>query len=105
MHKLVKHSTVVLAAVALTSLVLAAPASAQVELEKKQPSAGAMAYDLVLLRPLGIGAIALGGATFIVSLPFSILGGNVSQAGKVLVANPISFTLGRPLGVTRFTPD
>ena len=102
MHKLVKHSMVVLVAVTLISAIAAGPASAQVELQKKEPGAGAMTYDLVLLRPFGIVSIAAGAAVFVVSLPFSVLGGNVPRAAEVLVANPISYTFARPLGVTRF---
>ena len=105
MHKLVKHSMVVLVAVALISVVLAAPASAQVEIETREPGAGAMTYDLLLLRPLGIAATVVGSAIFVVSLPFSALGRNVGNAGRVLVANPFSFTFNRPLGVIRFSPD
>ena len=105
MHKLVKHSMVVLAAVALISVVLAPPASAQVQIEKREPGAGAMTYDLVLLRPMGILATAAGAAIFVVSLPFSALGRNVGRAGKVLVVDPFVFTFSRPLGVITFSPD
>ena len=105
MHKLVKHSMVVLVAVALISVVLAAPASAQVELMKREPGAGAMTYDLLLLRPLGAAATVVGSAIFVVSLPFSALGRNVGNAGRVLVANPFAFTFVRPLGVITFSPD
>jgi hypothetical protein len=105
MHKLVKHSMVVLVSVALISAVLAVPASAQVELQKKEPGAGAMTYDLFILRPAGLIAIAGGSVVFAISLPFSLLGRNVGRAGEVLVADPISFTFARPLGVIRFSPD
>ena len=105
MHKLIKHSMVVLAAALLVSIVLTAPAAAQVQVEKKPPGAGAMTYDLVLLRPLGAAAIVAGSAVFVVSLPFSALGSNVGRAGKVLVADPFRFTFFRPLGVIRFSTE
>lgn len=105
MHKLVKHSMVVLVAVALVTVVLAAPASAQVEVQKKEPGPGAMTYDLLFLRPFGAVATVLGSAIFVVSLPFSALGRNVGRAGEVLVADPFVFTFARPLGVIRFSPD
>lgn len=105
MHKLVKHSMVVWVAVALISVVLAAPASAQVQVEKREPGPGAMTYDLVFLRPLGIVATGAGAVIFVVSLPFSALGRNVSRAGKVLVVDPFEFTFSRPLGVNRFSSD
>lgn len=105
MHKLVKHSMFVLVAVALISVSMAAPASAQVQIEKREPGAGAMTYDLLLLRPLGAVATVLGSAIFVVSLPFSALGRNVGRAGTVLVVNPLAFTLARPLGVIRFDAE
>jgi hypothetical protein len=62
------------------------------------PSAGAMLVDGVVIRPLGIVATLLGGATFIVTLPFSALGGNVDEAAHMLVVNPAKMTFKRPLG-------
>ena len=105
MHKLVKHSMVVLAATVLVTVLLAAPASAQVQVEKKEPGAGAMTYDLFFLRPCGAAATVVGSAIFVVSLPFSALGRNVGRAGKALVVDPFVFTFSRPLGVIRFSPD
>ena len=103
MHKLVKHSMLVLLAVMLICASLAPPASAQVEVEKRPPGGAAMAYDLVLLRPLGLVATVGGTAVFVVSLPFSLLGGNVGQASKALVADPLTFTFVRPIGFIPFS--
>ena len=47
-----------------------------------------MIGDLVIARPLLIGATVLGAAAFVVSLPFTALGGNVGEAGKALVVEP-----------------
>jgi hypothetical protein len=57
-----------------------------------------MTADLCLVRPLGIASTVLGAAVFVVSLPFSILGGNVGEAGDKLVADPAKFTFVRPIG-------
>ena len=62
------------------------------------PSSAAMMADLILVRPLMLGTTALGGAIFALSLPFSILGGNVSEAGKELVVKPAYATFLRCLG-------
>ena len=62
------------------------------------PSAGLMAADLVLARPLGIASTALGCAVFIVSLPFSLPGGNTKAVFKTTVVKPAEFTFKRPLG-------
>lgn len=64
----------------------------------RAPSGEAMAADVLLLRPLGIVATVLGSAAFVVSLPFSALGGNVGQAADKLVAEPAAYTFKRPLG-------
>ncbi len=60
--------------------------------------AGKMAGDALVVRPLGICATVIGGALFIVSLPFSALGGNTESAYEYLVEDPFNFTFKRPLG-------
>ena len=64
----------------------------------EEPSAGAMAADLVLARPLGIASTALGCVVFVASLPFSLPGGNTKEAFKATVVKPAAFTFKRPLG-------
>ena len=49
------------------------------------PKGYAMVGDLIIARPLLIGATAIGAAAFIVSLPFTALGGNVGEAAQSLV--------------------
>lgn len=44
-----------------------------------------------------VGTVA-GAATFLVSLPFSALGGNVGETAQTLVKDPIQYTFYRPLG-------
>jgi len=67
----------------------------------EEPSAMAMAGDLVVARPLGLIATVLGTAVFIVSLPFSLLGGNSGEAAKTLVVGPAKTTFVRCLGCTQ----
>jgi hypothetical protein len=43
----------------------------------------------------------VGGAVWLVSLPFSLLGGNADEAGEVLVMGPAKATFVRCLGCTR----
>ncbi len=64
----------------------------------EENSGSVMTADLILVRPLGIVATVLGCAVFIVSLPFSALGGNTKQASQKLVKEPAAFTFTRPLG-------
>jgi len=95
-----KRSLVFLLAAALAFTWAASPALAA---EKKyitgeDRDAKAMMFDLVVLRPLGLVGLAVGTAFFIVSLPFSLLGGNTGEAAQKLVAEPAKYTFTRPLG-------
>jgi hypothetical protein len=62
------------------------------------PSGAAMFVDGLVIRPLGAVATLLGSAVFIVTLPFSALGGNVGQAKQALIDEPAIMTFKRPLG-------
>ena len=62
------------------------------------PSPASMAVDGLVVRPLGIAATVIGTAIYIVTLPFSAAGGNVSEAGDSLVKEPYRMTFRRPLG-------
>lgn len=65
-----------------------------------RPSAGAMAMDAVIARPM-LFALTLGGtAAFVASLPFSSLGGNVEEAANFLVIGPAKSTFTRCMGCT-----
>ena len=39
-----------------------------------------------------------GAAFWIATSPFTVLGGNISEAGEVLVVKPFKYTFGSPLG-------
>ncbi len=95
--KLGKKTIVLLVAAALVLIPLGT-ALAQSSLDSNQPDAGAMATDLILVRPLGFVSMILGTAAFIVSIPFTTTGKNVDQAWDTLVAKPATFTFQRPLG-------
>lgn len=81
-----------------TGLVTNSPSSAADELD--EPTAMAMAGDLLIARPAGVVLTALGSVAFVVSLPFSAAGGNVSQAAEHLVFRPSKTTFVRCLGCT-----
>ncbi|WAE52364.1 multidrug transporter [Stutzerimonas frequens] len=97
------------AVLALTTGLLAMPAHAEsvpqnasgdpmyiVEAPKAYPMVG----DLIIARPLLIAATAIGAGVFVVSLPFTALGGNVGEAGKALVVEPGKAAFVRCLGCT-----
>jgi hypothetical protein len=64
----------------------------------REPTAGGMAVDLVLLRPLTLVAAVAGTAVYVVALPFTLLGDNIEEAGDTLVVKPMCYTFVRPLG-------
>ncbi len=66
--------------------------------EKQTSSAEAMAVDLIAARPLGFVAMVGGTLVFVVSWPFSALGGNSNEAWDTLVVAPAEYTFSRPLG-------
>jgi len=57
-----------------------------------------MTADVALARPVGAAATVTGFALFLISSPFSLLGGNAGEAWDNLVAAPASYTFERPLG-------
>ncbi len=62
------------------------------------PTAEAMIFDGLVIRPLALGATAVGAAIFIVTSPFSLLGGNADEAATALVSEPAAYTFKRCLG-------
>jgi len=89
-----KRMMQVTVALLLTALV-SVPAQAQ-------PAEGVRTEDAVVdalvARPVGLVATLLGSAVFVVSLPFSALGGNVDDAAQALVVGPAKETFTRCLG-------
>ena len=77
------------------SFVIAAEGSNR---QYKQPSPEVMTVDLVLCRPLGFVAMLGGTVFFVLSSPFSALGGNIDEAWDSLVVTPANYTFSRPLG-------
>lgn len=104
--KLFRSTAVVLA---LTTGLLALQAQAEVAQQNasgdpmytvEAPKAYSMIGDLLIARPLLIGATVIGAAAFVVSLPFTALGGNVGEAGQALVVEPGREAFVRCLGCT-----
>lgn len=65
---------------------------------KYQPTAEQMIIDGLIYRPLSLAGTLLGTGLFIVTLPFSLIGGNAGQAGERLVLEPARSTFDRCLG-------
>ncbi|MBS8240543.1 hypothetical protein DYI22_08490 [Marinobacter lipolyticus] len=67
----------------------------------EKPSALAMTGDALFVRPALLATTIVGSAVYLVSLPFSALGGNAGEAGEVLVVGPAKATFVRCLGCSR----
>lgn len=63
------------------------------------PSGGAMAFDLLVVRPVGLVATILGAGLFVLQIPLSLIQGEApSDPAKQLVVAPAKYTFDRPLG-------
>lgn len=90
-----------LVAVLSLALVLVAPQVGYSQTVEEKPTAFAMVGDLVLARPLLLAFTVVGTAAFVVSLPFSLAGGNTKAAAQTLVVGPGEATFVRCLGCTK----
>ncbi|MFJ4196367.1 multidrug transporter [Pseudomonas sp. NPDC089534] len=66
----------------------------------QNPPAYAMIGDLLIARPLLTVATVIGAGVFVVSLPFTALGGGIGDAGEALVVAPAKAAFARCLGCT-----
>ena len=83
---------------ALICIPLTNSALAQEYSRAEESSGGAMIYDLLVVRPIGVVATALGSVFWLVSIPFSASGDNFDTATQKLVKEPAAYTFKRPLG-------
>lgn len=99
------HPKSLVSALAAVCMILTASlARADQYSDNVQPTAEAMAGDLIAVRPLGLVATILGAATFLVALPFTIPSGSVGSSAKVLIGEPFQYTFTRPLGQSQAKP-
>ena len=89
--------------VLLTCMTLMLPAYGFADQKTEKPNAWEMGADLVIARPIGFVGTILGTVVFVVSLPFSLLGGNVGDAADALVIGPAKTTFLRCLGCANNT--
>lgn len=66
----------------------------------QNPPAFAMIGDLLIARPLLIGATIIGTGLFVIALPFTAMGGGIGRTGKALVVDPAKAAFVRCLGCT-----
>ncbi|MEL0081841.1 MAG: multidrug transporter [Gammaproteobacteria bacterium] len=92
--------TKLLGATILATSLMAQPAMAS-SAGGQEPNAVEMGADLIIARPVQLAATGIGAVVFLASLPFTVLGDNVGQAGKTLVAAPAKATFARCLGCVK----
>ncbi len=97
MQIILKHATITLIVLSLLMVPLYTVAADNVN-QLKAKTAGEMVTDGILVRPLGIVSLVAGFGLFIISSPFSAMGGNIGEAWGTLVVEPAKFTFARPLG-------
>jgi hypothetical protein len=97
MQPFLKHTIITITILSLLMVPISALA-----IENADPmgayASGEMVADGLIVRPLGIVALVTGFGLFIISSPFSALGGNIGEAWDTLVTDPAKFTFARPLG-------
>jgi hypothetical protein len=98
MFKLAKKSLVLVVTVSLLIIPFGSAALGGEYFEAEEPSGAEMIFDFILVRPVGLIATAVGSVFYVVSLPFSALGGNTGIAGEKLIKDPAAYTFKRPLG-------
>ena len=95
-----KLATCIAAASLLVAAQVAVAADAQREEEKDDaPSAMAMMFDLVLVRPVSLVTCVLGTGVFILDLPLMIFQKNApAEPARRFIVDPLKYTFTRPLG-------
>ncbi|HEY6131310.1 MAG TPA: hypothetical protein VIV27_04790 [Halioglobus sp.] len=64
----------------------------------ESPNEWAMVGDLLVARPIGAVLTVGGAAAWLISLPFTLLAGNASEAAGTLIGGPVETTFMRCLG-------
>ncbi len=65
---------------------------------RAEPEAAGMVIDGLVVRPISLVATVVGAVAYVITLPFSAMGGNVDEAGEKLIAKPAAYTFSRCLG-------
>ncbi|GAB5453105.1 MAG: hypothetical protein Hals2KO_34330 [Halioglobus sp.] len=86
-----------LAAVLIACMLLPQTLLAQDAIDES-PNEFAMVGDLLVARPIGLVMVVAGTATWLVSLPFTLLSGHASEAAGTLIGGPVETTFMRCLG-------
>lgn len=89
------------AIVIMMGFMMALPGVSFAQNVTQRPTGLEMTADAIAVRPLMFVGTILGTGVFVVSLPFSALGGNVGEAADTLVVTPFKATFVRCLGCSK----
>jgi hypothetical protein len=99
MKKLIIMGLLVLLAIGLVQLPAHAGTTTRYSTQERgNIPLDATLFDLLILRPMGIAACAVGIAASLVALPFAATTGAGSEVGDKLITEPFEWTFRRPIG-------
>lgn len=98
MRRLIKQSFVTLFLIVFFFTTSISSVSAQRGYQNPEPTGSLIMLDLFVVRPTSFITMVVGSVGYVVSLPFTLIGGNAGRAGKKLVGNPARATFSSPLG-------
>jgi hypothetical protein len=84
-----------IAVVLMMVILLTSPAAFAISGDR---DANNMIADTLLLRPIGVAALAVGTVLYIVSLPAALMTDSQKDTYKVLVKEPSDYVFKRPVG-------
>jgi len=93
-----KKITALAAAAAIAVSAFAAEAQSPNVVVDDTPSAPAMAFDLVVVRPLSLVVTVAGAGLYVLQLPIAMAQMDFSTPAKKLIVEPAQYTFTRPLG-------
>jgi hypothetical protein len=89
----------------ILAITFAVPAWGEDEVNETRPNpcmappAEAIVFDALIMRPLGLVAMAVGAVFSIVAYPFAFASGSKDSVTQKLIYEPYAFTFLRPMGV------
>ncbi len=98
------HYKSLVSALAAVCMILTSSLAGAEQYSDVKPTGEAIAGDALIVRPIGLAATVMGLGIFMVTLPFTLPGGNAGTAAKALIGEPARYTFGRPLGQSQAKP-
>ena len=100
MRKFITYVVVMLISLSISLAPVSALAMEDTEVYvfRSEPTAAAMIGDVLVVRPFALVGLGVTSLSFLISWPFSALGGNSDVAKQKLLKEPVNYTFKRPLG-------